>query len=107
PASTREFNTVLSCSDIEQILKREMHEAQKRHEEARSRFSSVMDEIPTGLPHPDGKVYIQNAGREDRATRDAWQRALKRFSNFVVDGIVPDDLRDRCELQPKTHRAER
>ena len=92
---------MLSSSDIEQILKREVCGAQKRPEDARSRFSSVMDEIPTGLPHPDGNVYIQNAGREDRATRDAWQRALKRFSNFVVDGIVPDDLRDRCELQPK------
>ena len=55
---------------IERILVRQMNEAKVRHEMA--------------------------AGREDDETRERWLWHLRRFSDFVLWNIVPQDLLDDC-----------
>jgi hypothetical protein len=66
--------------------------AQSRHSEASKRFDCLVKEIPSGLPHPDGAHRIKAAGREANLALVEHIRALKRYTDYIVQGIVPDDL---------------
>ena len=43
--------------------------------------------------NPDGTPGIRAAGSERRAALDAYSLALRRFSDFFMRGIVPDDFK--------------
>ena len=79
-------------SSITRILTDELATARSRHASARERFDRVIQEVPSGVPHPDGTQRIHAAGREINAALEAYLYALKRFSDFVLYRIVPADL---------------
>jgi hypothetical protein len=39
------------------------------------------------------KLEIREAGIERRAALEAYSLALQRFNDFIMRGIVPDDLK--------------
>jgi hypothetical protein len=75
------------------ILEQEFLEALQRRDFASSRFGEVNQDIPSGLPHPDGKQRIYRASREYSAALQELSRALRRLTDFREHGIVPEDLK--------------
>jgi len=73
-------------------LEDEFDAAQQRRIEASKRFTEVMDDVPSGIPHPDGTDRIHQASREYKDSREAASAAMKRLSDFMIRGIIPDDL---------------
>jgi hypothetical protein len=86
-------------STIVRILTDELAAAQARHTAATKRFDCLVKEVPSGLAHPDGANRIHAAGSEANATLEAYVYALKRYTDFILYRIVPDDL-DLTKTQP-------
>jgi len=87
---------MLSRSEIEKKLVKKVQTTKERYKAAHLRFSAVSSEIPSGLPHPDGRDRIRMAGEEYYSAMAAYNLALREFNTFLVDGSVPDYLnRDR------------
>ena len=80
--------------------------ARQRRIEASKRFTEVMDDIPSGIPHPDGTDRIHQASREFKDSREAASAAMKRLSDFMIRGIIPDDL-DRKPMAKETADPEK
>ena len=78
---------------VRKILERDFLEAIQRRDAAAFHFHDVSRDIPSGLPHPDGKQRIYNASREYSAALQELSHALKRLTDFRTLGIVPDDLK--------------
>jgi hypothetical protein len=70
-------------------------EATARVKAASESFQSVMSEMPSGVPHPDGVQRIHNASRELTAARKEMMTAHSRLNDFLSRGIVPADLKKR------------
>jgi hypothetical protein len=67
-------------------LQKRVEEAKVAHTNAKKAFDQITQNLPTGMPHPDGAFSIQQAGREERRTLESYMRALKRFADFVLSG---------------------
>lgn len=78
--------------EIEEILRAELDFAKSRHESTRAEFARVCNDIPSGLPHPDGTQRILNASRAQASAQAAYAAALKRFNDFILTGKIPDHL---------------
>ena len=71
-----------------------MEEVNKAHDEyvaANTRFNSLVSEIPSGIPQPDGSLRIQKAGSETRRALEKYTRSMKLYTEFILNGIFPDD----------------
>jgi hypothetical protein len=85
-----------SLETAEQVRRRLIQDnldAIARTNEALRLFNGVMDQFPSGLPHPDGTQRIQNASRKLIAARKERERAHKRLNDFIEHGVVPEDLK--------------
>ena len=78
---------------IRTILVRRMVEAAARLSDATGTFMAVTNEIPSGLPHPDGIQRIQNAARELAVARKKVAEADAHLNDYLNRGIVPEDLK--------------
>lgn len=76
-------------------LVHDLHEATMRAEAATAAFTAVADDIPSGLPHPDGVQRIHNASRAMDAARKEMITAHTRLNDLIELGIVPEDLKQR------------
>ena len=87
--------TVSDDSDdpVRTILFRELVETTARLGRAAREFNTVMDQFPSGLPHPDGTQHIRNASRALSVARLEIMRAHSRLDDFLGRGIVPEDLK--------------
>ena len=80
--------------EIERILHDDL-------ERARILFDAETDEFrtatkgmtPSDDADPEGTPEIRAAGTERRSALTAYSRALRRFNDFIQDGVVPDDLK--------------
>ena len=70
----------------------QLAKAREVHVTASARFDLLVNAGPSGLPHPDGSLLIQNANREANMALQCYIQALKRFSDFTLYGKVPADL---------------
>ena len=86
-------------SRVEQIITAELAVAEFRHDAARKRLDSVMQEFPSGRPHPVGAERIHEVSKEVNAALVAYMNALKRYTDFILYHTVPDDL-DLTQPQP-------
>ena len=75
------------------ILFRDLDEAIQRSDNANDAFTTLLSNIPSGDPQPDGTQRIRNASGELTAAREAMMRAHNRLTDFLNNGIVPDDLK--------------
>jgi len=78
--------------EIEERLKGELDMARAEYQAACGEFHSLVKDIPSGIPQPDGELRIRQSGEVSRAALLNYTRALKRFSQYTLSGIVPKDL---------------
>ena len=56
-------------------------------------FNAITGEIPSGIPHPDGVQRIRNASRDLSSARAELMRVHNRIQDYLIRGIVPEDLK--------------
>jgi len=81
------------AQDIHSVLYQDVVAATARVNAATEEFSFTMGNIPSGLPHSDGKQHIRNASNRLTDARKDMMRAYSRFNDFLNHGIVPEDLK--------------
>ena len=84
---------MLSRSEIEKELVEKVQTTKEAYKTAHLRFNAVSSEIPSGLPHPDGRDRIRMAGAEYYSAMAAYNVALREFNTFLLDGSIPDYLK--------------
>ena len=78
--------------EIEELLSAAMNTANEQRKQAVAEFL----EVTAAVPHDssaDGILLIAKAGAARQQAFAEYQIALNRFMDFVVSGIVPDDLK--------------
>lgn len=93
PICAKCAETSLENRKIRTILFRDLAEATARVETAREAFTVITDNIPSGLPHPDGTQSIHHASRALSVARAEMLKTHTRLNDFLNRGIVPDDLK--------------
>ena len=86
---------VFSAEDraaIESVLRATLEAARENHNNARRELQRAVDEIPSGMPAPDGGVRIHAAASSERYAGRAYRVALKRLYDFLLDGKIPEDF---------------
>jgi hypothetical protein len=84
---------MLSRTEIEKKLVEKVQTTKEVYKSAHVRFNAVSSEIPSGLPHPDGRDRIRMAGEEYYSAMADYNLALREFNTFLLDGTVPDYLK--------------
>ena len=80
--------------EIEKILHDELERARLVYDAEERNFRAVTRAmIPTDANYPDRTAAIRTAGGERRSTLQAYSLALQRFTDFIIHGVVPDDLK--------------
>jgi len=79
--------------EVLRILIQEVIDATAEKNEASDRFDVVMDQFPSGLPHPDGSQRIANSSQRLSIARKKVMMAHTRLTDFLDRGVVPDDLK--------------
>ena len=85
----------LSSPSLEKVrnqLQQELKNATQRAAIASAAFLEVTNQVPSGLPHPDGTQRIRNISHELAFARTELMRAHSRLDAFLLSGIAPDDL---------------
>jgi hypothetical protein len=77
---------------IEERLKGDLEKARSEYQAACVEFHSLVQDIPSGVPQPDGELRLRQTGQASRAALQNYTLALKRFSQYTLSGIVPEDL---------------
>jgi hypothetical protein len=81
-----------SLVKVRNQLQQELKHATERAAAASAAFLEVTNQVPSGLPHPDGAQRIRNISHELAFARTALMKAHSRLDAFLVSGITPDDL---------------
>ena len=77
---------------VHDLLQEELKNATERAANASAAFLDVTNQVPSGLPQPDGTQRIRNMAHELAFARTELMRAHSRMDTFLVSGIAPDDL---------------
>jgi hypothetical protein len=82
------------CDDleIEIRLKGDLEKARAEYQATCGEFQSIVKDIPSGIPRPDGELRIRQFGAASRAALQSYRLALMRFSDYCISGTVPEDL---------------
>src|SRR5437660_891033 len=70
--------------DIGLRLSEAVGRAQRKHRIAAEKMKAIMQDIPSGLPQPDGVFRIRQAGKEEREALNLYLIAVKRYSEFLL-----------------------
>jgi hypothetical protein len=82
-----------SPNPIQEKLRAELEGARVFYLQECAHFKSVTEDIPSGLPHPDGVTRIAQAAKRHIHAIDAYKKALKRFGDYAINKTIPDDLK--------------
>src|SRR6185295_7939304 len=82
-----------AAEQVQRLLIQESVEATARANAALRAFNEVLNQYPSGLPHPDGTHCIQDASRKLIVARKAMGRSNTRLNDYLSRGIVPQDLK--------------
>jgi hypothetical protein len=69
-----------------------MQVARERHSKAKCDLDSAVSEIPSGIPASDGGARIHAAAGNEKYARRAYQVAMNRLYDFLLDGKIPEDF---------------
>ena len=75
-----------SDSAMHNELKQQLKVAVEAQKEAVKRFRNVIRDVPSGLPHPDGRDRIQNASREVTKAHNSLIAVLTKLNQHSLDG---------------------
>jgi hypothetical protein len=76
---------------IKALLIADLNAANQRRKRTEATFLQATDGVPHHSPSA-GLLVIKQASDARRRAFTEYQTALKRFTDFTVDGIVPNDL---------------
>jgi hypothetical protein len=77
---------------IRRKLMEELREAQRQFRQTSKRSDDIVEEVPSGLPDPDGTFRVTRVGKESQRALELYSRAIRRYSDFILHNITPDDL---------------
>jgi hypothetical protein len=77
-------------SSVRRRLEIDEKAARQRHLASLEQFRRILDEIPWGIPHPDGSERIRQASERVRFSREKYDRAHERLINFLTEGVIPE-----------------
>jgi hypothetical protein len=77
---------------IEECLKADLDKARAEYQAARVEFQSLVKDLPTGIPQPDGELRVRQTAAASRAALQRYRDALMRFTEYCLSGTVPKDL---------------
>lgn len=86
------LSPLATLEKVHDLLQQELKAATERAATASAAFLDVTNQVPSGLPHPDGTQRIRNIAHELAFARTELMRAHSRMDAFLVSGIAPDDL---------------
>jgi hypothetical protein len=75
--------------EIRNILHRDFVTAAERAREATESFDAATQEIPSGIPNPDGVQRIHSASRKVSLARIEMMKAHNRLNDYLSRRIVP------------------
>jgi hypothetical protein len=78
---------------IERTLRAALDNTREVYQRTDKEFQTMINQVPSAIPHPDGSLRIQQASAIRQAALRQYREELKRFTDFVVSGQIPDDLR--------------
>lgn len=78
---------------IRATMLQDIIELTARNEQAIEEFEAATEQIPSGLPHPDGVQRIKNASAKLAIARQELMGAHRRLDEHFDRGIVPEDLK--------------
>jgi len=81
-----------SAGKISKRLADDLSEATAEYMRLQRLEMEIIMEAPSGIPMPDGVVRIMQAGKVVRAAFEEYQKAVKRYRDFLDKGIIPEDL---------------
>ena len=87
----------MESHEIFEILWNNFTVASERATAADRRCMAAIHEVPNGLPHPDGLKPVQDIVRELNSARQEMIEAEGRLTAFIVEGIVPDNLKGSAQ----------
>jgi len=90
---------------ILRMLRAELAAAQHRREDASERFDTMIREVPSGIPHPDGSERIRQIASEYGRTQAEAAAAFGRLNDFLIHGKVPPDLERKPDSPPRESPA--
>ena len=100
-------NRCIMDPDVFGILHKQVEETKCALEEAKQRFWELTrkpGELPAGSGNPDGSEQYRRVIAEERFTLSAHLDAVRRLNDYLLDGTVPDDLREKLK-KTKTARS--
>ena len=87
------MNPLMATAErIERILRGELDRTHRLYKAEAAQFRSVTQDIPSRIPQPDGVARIRQAADKHNDALDAYKTALRRFNDYAINRIVPDDL---------------
>jgi len=93
PICIRCSNEPASDLPIKSRLIQDLTEATTRFEAAERAYARTLNEIPSGLPHPDGVQRIYNASAALSAVRREETQAHSHLNDYLSRGVVPENLK--------------
>jgi hypothetical protein len=87
-------------SNREEVLRANLERAKTQAQKASESFIDMIRGIPSGIPHPDGSLRVQQAANEQRRAMAALNQALHRLTEFLVERTIPDVDVDRVRRDP-------
>jgi hypothetical protein len=90
----------LSCAElnhdhsggVQALLVRALSEATLRRDSAFAEFTTIVNGIPSGMPHPNGQRRIHNASAKLAVARHKLIEAHTRLNDYLELGTVPQYL---------------
>lgn len=84
------------------FLRAEVDRTQARYVSAKEQFWKIAGDTPSGLPHPDGALRVENAARAQTVAMVNYTKALRQFNAFLLEGTVPEELLPEKDRHRKT-----
>lgn len=72
-------------------LKAELDEAYRLNVAASAGLESITKEVRSGVLQTNGSIRIRDASAKMKAATDKYRRAVNRYTNFTVRGVLPED----------------
>jgi len=97
PTPLANLEPLATLEKVHNRLEQDLKAATERAATASAAFLAVTNQVPSGLPHPDGTQRIRNISHELTFARTELMRAHSRLDAFLVSGVAPDDLVSKDE----------
>jgi len=78
---------------VQTALIKAISEAKLKADSANVELTALINDIPSGLPPPDGVQRLHNASAKVVVARHRLKEAHTRLTDYLDRGIVPDDLK--------------